>query len=592
MPPVIRSVRAGLLVGFVVLLASCDQSTDRTGATAGDTTSASRTQFGVFADVYFDSLFAYNPSYGTAAGFHQYDTLIEDRSEQSVTRRIATLKLFQLTVDSLTAGQLTPDDSIDAAMLSGAIRSEIQDLELLQTWRKNPMGYVGLPGNAVDLLMKRNFAPPAERLRSVTARLRGVPALMAAMRANVSNPPKEFTDLAIRIAGGSVGFFKNDIATWARGAASGDSAALREFTTANDSAAAALDSAAKWLKSDLLPRSKGAYAIGAKAFADKLLYDEMVDTPLDKLLALGEANLEKDYQAFVATAREVAPGKTPQQAMASLEDEHPTAQDLVPSAKATIEGARQFLVDKKIVDIPSDVRPTVMETPPYARSGSFASMDTPGAFETKATEAFYYVTPPEKYWDAKHVEEHLRLFNPSVMDIITVHEAFPGHYLQFIYSKQFPTKTRKLLSVASNTEGWAHYAEQMMIEEGFGGGSPKARLAQLSEALLRDCRWVVGMKEHTQGMSVEEGAKKYFTDKCFQQPANAYEEARRGAYNPTYLYYTLGKLQIYKLRADYQKAKGSAYSLGEFHTQFVKQGGVPIKLIRRILIPGDTASVL
>lgn len=592
MSPFAISVRACLFVGSVAWLAGCNPADDRKGATASDTTATARTPFGAFADVYFDSLFAYNPSYGTAAGFHQYDSRIEDRSGQNVTRRIATLKSFQQKVDSLGAGQLTADDSIDAAMLSGAIRSEIQELEQLQTWKKNPMGYVGLPGNAVDLLMKRNFAPPAERLRSVTARLRGVPALMAAMRANVSNPPKEFTDLAIRIAGGSVGFFRNDIATWARGAAGSDSAALREFTVANDSAAAALDSAAKWLKSDLLPRSKGSYAIGAKAFADKLLYDEMVDTPLDRLLALGEANLEKDYQAFVATAREVAPGKTPQQAMASLEDEHPTAQDLISSAKATIEGARQFLVDKKIVEIASDVRPTVMETPPYARSGGFASMDTPGAYETKATEAFYYVTPPEKDWDAKHVEEHLRLFNPSVMNIITVHEAFPGHYLQFIYSKQFPTKTRKLLSASSNSEGWAHYAEQMMIEEGFGGGNPKARLAQLSEALLRDCRWVVGMKEHTQGMSVEEGSKKYFTDKCFQQPANAYEEARRGAYNPTYLYYTLGKLQIYKLRSDYQKAKGNAYSLGEFHTQFVKQGAVPIKLIRRILLPGDTASLL
>ena len=219
-------------------------------------------------------------------------------------------------------------------------------------------------------------------------------------------------------------------------------------------------------------------------------------------------------------------------------------------------------------------------------------MDTPGAYETKATEAFYYVTPPEKDWDAKHVEEHLRLFNPSVMNMITVHEAFPGHYLQFIYAKQFPTKTRKLLAVSSNAEGWAHYSEQMMIEQGFGGGTPKQHLAQLSEALLRDCRWVVGMKEHTQGMSVDEGAKKYFTEKCFQQPANAYEEARRGAYNPTYLYYTLGKLEIYKLRADYQKAKGSAFSLKDFHTQFVKQGGLPIKLIRRVLLPGDTASVL
>jgi uncharacterized protein (DUF885 family) len=270
----------------------------------------------------------------------------------------------------------------------------------------------------------------------------------------------------------------------------------------------------------------------------------------------------------------------------------PTAADLIASAKATLEGTRQFLIDHQIVDIPSEVRPIVAETPPYARAGGFAFMNTPGAYETKATEAFYYVTPPERDWDAKHVEEHLRLFNRSVMSLITIHEAFPGHYVQFLYAKQFPTKTRKLLSANTNVEGWAHYGEQMMIEQGFGNGDAKIRLAQLSEALLRDCRWVVGIKEHTQGMSVAEGAKRYFTDECFQEPANGYEEARRGAYDPTYLYYTLGKLEIYKLRADYQKAQGSRFSLREFHDQFVKQGGVPIKLMRRILLPGDTASVL
>jgi uncharacterized protein (DUF885 family) len=249
-------------------------------------------------------------------------------------------------------------------------------------------------------------------------------------------------------------------------------------------------------------------------------------------------------------------------------------------------------VDHQIIDIPSDVRPIVAETPPYARVGTLASMDTPGAFERKATEAFYYVTPVEPDWDARHAEEHLRLYNRSVMDIITIHEAFPGHYIQFLYVKQFPTKTRKLLAANTNVEGWAHYSEQMIVEEGYGNGDPKVRLAQLVEALLRDCRWVVGMKEHTQGMSVDEGAKRYFTDQCFQEPANAYEEARRGAYNPTYLYYTLGKLEIYKLRADYQKAKGNAFSLRDFHDRFVAQGGVPIRLIRRILLPGDTAAVL
>lgn len=563
----------------------------RDGSRSADSARAVSTPFSTFVDTYFDSLYAFTPSAGTAAGFHQFDTRVEDMSSGATARRIATLQSQLARLDSLRAGKLTADDSIDAAMIDGAIRSELQDKTVIRSWQTNPMGYASLAGNAVDLLMKRNFAPPAERLKAVTARLRGIPAVLDAMRANVVNPPREFTDIAIRIAEGSVGFFKGDVATWAKDAAGTDTAALRAFTAVNDSVVASMQSAAAWLKSDLLPRSKGSYAIGAKAFADKLQYEEMTDIPLDRLLALGEANLDKDYKDFVATAAKVAPGKSVHDAYASLELDHPTAASLIESAKSTVEGTRQFLIDHKIVDIPSDVRPIVTETPPYARNGSFASMDTPGAYETKATEAFYYVTPPEKNWDAKHVEEHLRLFNPSVMKLITVHEVFPGHFLQFIYANQFPTKTRKLLAASSNAEGWAHYAEQMMVDEGFGNGDPKVRLAQLEEALLRDCRWVVGMKEHTQGMSVEQGAK-VFVDKCFQTPANAYEESRRGAYNPTYLYYTLGKLEIYKLRADYQKAKGSAYSLRDFHDQFVKQGAVPIKLIRRIMLPGDTGKVL
>ena len=218
-------------------------------------------------------------------------------------------------------------------------------------------------------------------------------------------------------------------------------------------------------------------------------------------------------------------------------------------------------------------------------------MDTPGAFETGATEAFYYVTPPEKEWDARHTEEHLRLFSAPIMKIITVHEAYPGHYIQFLNAKEFPTKTRKIVVCGTNAEGWAHYTEQMMIEEGFGNGDPRLQLAQLQEALLRDARYVVGIKLHAGGWTVEQGAK-FFEEKAFQEPANAYEEARRGAYNPTYLYYTLGKLQVYKLRDDYRKAKGAQFTLQGFHDEFVKQGGIPIKLIRRILLPDDNGATL
>ncbi|MBA3646903.1 MAG: DUF885 family protein, partial [Gemmatimonadaceae bacterium] len=373
-------MRPGLYRSLIVSLpfavlacAATDKNSSTASSTAAIASSASGSNpiFAAFVDTYFDSLYAFTPSQGTAAGFHQYDSKVEDYSAATMQRRIATLHWLQGQLDSIRTPQLALDDSIDAAIIDGNIKSELQDEETLANWKKNPMSYVGLPGNAVDLLMKRNFASPADRLKAVTARLRGVPAVLNEMRINIVNPPKEFTDLSWRIASGSVGFFKNDVATWAKGAAGSDSAALRNFTSVNDSVVSAMQGASNWLKT-MIPKSHGAYAIGAKNFADKLLYDEMVDIPLPRLLQLGEANLDKDYKDFVATAQLVAPGKTPAQAMATLEDEHPTAADLIPSGKRTIDGIRQYLIDHKIIDIPSEVRPTVTETPPYARSGSFA----------------------------------------------------------------------------------------------------------------------------------------------------------------------------------------------------------------------------
>ena len=544
-----------------------------------------------FVDRYYNAAFAASPSGGTAVGFHQYDNQVEDLSAAAVAKRIATLEAQQKEADGLAAKPLSEQDSIDLQILRSGMQAELLELKTLETWRRNPFMYVGTPGSVVDVLMKRDFAPAKERLKSVTARLKGAPAMITAMKENVQNPPKEFTDLAVRVAEGSAGFLEKDVAEWAKMAAAGDAEALAAFQKADAAAVASMKDAAQWLKKELLPKSHGAYAIGAENFSKKLLYEEMVDLPLERLLAVGQANLEKDYQAFVETAKKIDPKRTPAEVMKTLEDEHPTEADQLAAARRTVEGIRQFLIDHKIVDLPSMILPKIEETPVYARVGSFASMDTPGPYEMKATEAFYYVTPPEKEWDAKHKEEHLRLYNKYVMQMITIHEAYPGHYTQFLWAKQFPTKVRKLSGGGANVEGWAHYGEQMLLEEGYGGGDPKIHLAQLSEALLRDCRYVAGIQLHTQGWSVEQ-AQKLFVEKGFQEPANAFEEARRGTYNPTYLYYTLGKLMIYKLRADYQQAKGPAFTLQGFHDDFLKQGPLPLKLMRQVLLSGNTAPLL
>jgi len=541
---------------------------------------ASPDSFSKFVDDYFDARFAYLPTQGTDAGFHQYDSKFEDRSRRRIEARIVELRTFLARLQAMDSSKLSFDDAIDAQALEGQIRGFLLDQDTIRTWERNPMGYAGLPGGAADSLIKRSFAPPAERLRSLVARLKVMPPIYDAAKANLVNPPKEFTDLAIRMSKGSVGYFSGTVATWAKDAAGSDAVLKKEFDDANARVVAATRDFAAWLEKDLLPRSKGSYAIGAPNFLAKMKYDEGVEIPLAELLAKGQAQLAKDYAAFVETAKRIDPSKTPAQVMKSLSDEHPKPETLISSVARSVEGARRYLVEKDLVTIPSEVRPKVTETPPFARSGSFASMDTPGAYETKATEAFYYVTPVEPEWDAKHQEEHLRLYNPYVVSIIDVHEVWPGHYLQFLYAPRFPTKTRKLVFCGTNAEGWAHYGEQMMVDEGFGGGDPKYRLAQLQEALLRDCRYVVGIQLHTQGMSVEDGAK-VFVEKGFQEPANAYEEARRGAYNPTYLYYTLGKIQIQELRDEYRAKKGA--SLKQFHDAFVAQGGLPIALVRKIL---------
>jgi uncharacterized protein (DUF885 family) len=540
-------------------------------------------------DEYFDAYFAFSPTQATSSGLHDRDAQLEDRSAARVRARIDELKTFRSRLGAAQRSSLSLDPRIDAEVLEGQVLSELLSLETLALWEKNPMIYAGLSGEAIDVLMKRDFAPAATRLAAVVERLGAVPAVYAAARKNLRNPPHEFTDLAIRMSKGSIGFFERSVVTWAHAAAESDAALRSKFDQVNSAAVAATREFASWLESDLLPRSKGTYAIGSENFSLKLRYDELVTDSIDALLSRGEAQLAKDRAAFMETARRIDPSKDPAAVMKKLSDDHPTAEDLIPSIKRSLESARQFLVTKDLVTIPSEVRPRVEETPPYARSGGFASMDTPGPYESRATEAFYYVTPVEPEWDARHRDEHLRGFNKYSVASINVHEAYPGHYLQFLYAPRFPTKTRKLVAVGTNAEGWAHYAEQMMVDQGFGAGDPRIRLTQLQEALLRDCRYIVGIKLHTKGMSVEDGAR-FFVDQGYLEPANAYEEARRGSYNPTYLYYTLGKLEIQKLRDEFLAMPNT--SLKKFHDAFVAQGGLPLPLMRQLLLrPQPTAGV-
>lgn len=537
-------------------------------------------EFAMFVDAHFEAKLRFKPTAATYAGLHDRDAELEDYSQKRIDRRITSLQREMEIIARFDTTKLPLDEQVDLAAINLDVRAEFFDLAIAQTWQKNPMIYAGLPGRSIDSIMKRAFAPGPERVKRVTGRLLGVPKLYQAARENLTEPPaKEHTELAIRMAKGSASFLEKQVLDWARKETNGNPP--QEFLDAAGTAIAAAHAFAEWLEKELLPRSTGNYALGKEKFVKKLQLEEMIDMPLDRLLARGEQQLDKDYKDFVATAAKIDPAKSAAEVMKALSDDHPKEAELINFVSTSLEDARKFVVEKQLVTLPSEVRPVVAETPGFARAATFASMDTPGAFENVATEAYYYVTPTETFWDEKHKEEHLRMFNRWVTPIINVHEAFPGHYLQFLWRKQLPTKTRKLYAVGSNGEGWAHYTEQMVVDQGFGGGDPRMRLAQLQEALVRDCRYVAAIKLHTAGWTVDQ-ATKLFEEKSFSEPANAREEARRGTYNPTYLYYTYGKIEIQALAAEYKAKKGG--TLRDFHDSFVRLGALPLPLARKLLL--------
>jgi uncharacterized protein (DUF885 family) len=539
-------------------------------------------RFSQLVEDYFAEAYAFEPTVGVQMGFHQFDPKLEDFSAARVATHVQKLQgMLDRAVALWTERVALPyDDLIDLEALESRIRADLLEWEKMGFRLQNPMTYSRIPGEGIDVLLKRDFAPAPERLKSITARLRAVPAVYAAGKANVKAPPKEWTDLALRMANGSLGFLQDSVATWAKETASGDSLALADFNRANTTAYAATQDWIHFLERELKPRSTGSWAIGPAFFSEKLQTEDMVSEPLDGLLAKGEAQLKADHEATVQTAQFIDRRKTVTQVMEAMQSDHPTAKDLIPAVRRSLEGVRQFVVSKNLVTFPSEVRPRVEPTPPYARNGSFASLDSPGPYETKATESYYYVTPTEETWNSTQIEEHLRAFSTPILAMTDVHEAYPGHFLQALWLPKVPTKVRKLLWANTNVEGWAHYTEQMVVEEGFADNDPRIRLAQLEEALLRDCRYVVGIQLHTTTMTVEQGAER-FVKECFQTPANAYEEARRGTYDPTYLVYTYGKLQIYELRREYLSQKGG--TLRQFHDAFLAQGGVPIRLVRKLL---------
>lgn len=554
----------------------------------GEQAQHSNASFDQLVDHFFDVFYQYNPTAATEAGFHQYDDKLEDFSRKNVESEIADLGKLQTEFDGFARADLAEQAAGDFAVLDSTIKAELLDLQNIQTWKRNPDLYLESASDSIFLIMKRNFAPQEDRLRSVIAREKQIPQVYAEAKANLSNPPRVFTEVALEDLPDTIDFFRHDVPD--AFSTVQDAKLLAEFKTSNRAVIDALTGYQNYLKKTLLPVSHGEFRIGAENYRKKLLYEEMVDIPLDRLLEIGYADLRRNQQRLKEVAAQIDPKHTPQEVLASLEKDHPAPDQLLRSFRDLLAGLRQYIEQTQIITIPSQVMPIVEETPAFMRALTTASMDTPGAYETKATEAMFNVTLPEPNWPREKTQKWMEGFNRGTLTSTAIHEVFPGHYVQFLWVKQAPTKTRKLLDSASNAEGWAHYCEQMMLDEGYGNGSSQLRIGQLQDALLRDARFIVGIQMHTGNMTIDQ-AKSFFIKEGYQLPPMAEVEAKRGTSDPTYLVYTLGKLQIMKLREDYRKLKGDKFSLLEFHDRFMQQGAVPLKIIRKAMLGDDSPTL-
>ena len=547
--------------------------------------SAQAASFESFAKSYYDGEYAAHPVAATSAGIHDYDSKVDDLSADGQARNDARLHEALAALQAMNPKQLSSADRDDREVLMGRIKGMLLDDETIKYWRTDPSRYSRVATSAVFELVHRDFAPLAVRMQAAIAREREIPAVLAAGKANIEHPPRAFVEIAIRSVTGSINFYRDGAP---KAFAAVENAALkRDFAISNEAAIAAFEDYKGFLENQL-SKADGDFALKSDVFVERLTDSEMVDLPVNKLHDIALRQLHTDQTALTAAAREVDPAKSVDAVVQDVRRQHPSADALLSTAEEDLSGLRTFVSEHHIVTIPSDLLPTVEATPEFIRATVSAAMDSPGPFEQHATQAFYYVSPPDAGLSADKLEDYLEAYYSSGLELISAHEVWPGHFMQYLTRRSHPQWpiARKLAHAQSTTEGWAHYAEQMMIEQGLAASDPKLKVAQLNEALLRDCRFLASIEMHTAGKSVEDAAQ-LFVKECRTPQAEARREAYRGTSDPGYLNYTVGKLEILKLREDYKKAMGAKFSLTEFHDRFLSAGSVPVKIIRREMLGVD-----
>ena len=533
-----------------------------------------------FVDDYLGYLHESHPTEAAFDGVHLHDDVLEDYSRESIETQGRELGGWARRLEGIDASTLTREERVEHRMLAESIRARLFALEELRPWQRNPLHYAETLASSVAVHVLFAHAPLTERARRIVSKLRQTPRLLEAARKNVTDPPGLFTKVGIETFEGVLNFFERDLPRAFHNL--DDMHLLGDLADASTIAVDALRDYTGHLRETVAPRSRASFRLGAERFGQMLRLTEGIDVPAERLLEIAVRDLKATREEFDNVAGQL--GDDPLKVWNDVKTRHPSADELLSVVDGQLQELVVFIRRRRLMTIPDHEPVRVAPTPDFYR-WTTASMWSPGAFESKPLPAYYYVTNVDASWSVERQEEHLRDFNYATLPSISMHEAFPGHFLHFEHLRQLEAPLRKsaFLMPVSFVEGWAHYAEQLMFDEGFEKGNAEAKLGQLAEALLRLARTVVGIRLHTEDLSVEQGVR-FFRDEALLEESTARREAERGTFDPQYVLYALGKRILLKLREDCEAKDGNRFSLSGFHDQLLGQGGLPFWAHRELML--------
>ncbi len=527
-----------------------------------------------------DHLFTLAPGLAVFLGLHTYDGRLPDLSRLATDRWTAEADRLLGRLRTLPPDGLSPGRRYDCTLLELSLESPLFDLRDSREYDRNPMSY--LSPLSLTAYMVRAYAPLPQRVAAMGELLAGVPSLLSTATQRLDRSlPEPFVRLAISMGEGLLAHYDDA----ERLAISGGEALGNRVRAARAPAEAALRQFVERLKTEFLVHANEEFPLGAERYQKLLWVREGIRAPYADLLAAGRADLHRNQERLRTIGDAQQPPLTAKDILDQIARSHPTAEELIPRAREFVEETKLFVRENELATIPEPAICRVDETPAFHRALSTASMNPPGPFDTAGDEGIYFVTPVDPRWPPQRQEEWLRSFNDGMLRNVTIHEVYPGHYLQFLHFRRGAgSLARKTYLSAAFSEGWAHYAEQLAIERGLGSGRPEAEVAQLHDALLRDCRLISSIGLHTQGLTLAE-ATQIFVREGLCEPIVAEREAVRGTFNPEYFCYTLGKLAILDVRHKYL-ANRFGGSLREFHDRLLSFGCPPVGFLDELLRAG------